>query len=239
MRAPRALVADVVPFSWVDGPGNRFVLFLQGCTFDCLACHNPHTITEQSVHASTVTVDDVLDRIRASMPYVSGVTVSGGEATFQAPFVLALFTAMAADATFAGLTRLIDSNGDAEPSVWDALAPVTDGVMVDLKALDPDLHIELTGRPNDRVLASIVHLAAIGRLHEVRLLLVPGRNDTPEQVRATAAWLLAVDPHLRIRLNAFSTHGVRSPASGWRAATRDDIEAWRELLHEAGVTNVA
>ena len=42
--APSGLLADVVPFSWVDGPGNRFVVFFQGCNFDCLACHNPHTI---------------------------------------------------------------------------------------------------------------------------------------------------------------------------------------------------
>ena len=87
----RALVADIIPFSWVDGPGNRFVIFLQGCNFDCKACHNPQTIPLDSVHAKRMSVDELLEQIRDAMPHISGVTVSGGEATLQAEFVYSLF----------------------------------------------------------------------------------------------------------------------------------------------------
>ena len=53
---PVGLLADTVPFSWVDGPGNRFAVFLQGCNLDCLACHNPHTIPRRTPLARPVTV---------------------------------------------------------------------------------------------------------------------------------------------------------------------------------------
>ena len=93
----QALVADVIQFSWVDGPGNRFALFLQGCNFDCKGCHNPQTIPLESIHARTVTPESMLDEIKRAVPHISGVTVSGGEATLQPRFVYELFAAIKAD----------------------------------------------------------------------------------------------------------------------------------------------
>ena len=97
MKAPPGQIADVVRFSWVDGPGNRFVVFLQGCNLNCLACHNPHTIPCQTPRARVVEVADLIEEIRPLAPFLGGVTVSGGEATLQAPFVYAFFAALAAD----------------------------------------------------------------------------------------------------------------------------------------------
>ena len=79
------LVASTIPFSSVDGPGNRFVVFLQGCNFDCVACHNPQTIdhTGAGTEARPVTVAELLGEIRRAAPFIRGVTVSGGEATQQ------------------------------------------------------------------------------------------------------------------------------------------------------------
>src|SRR5690606_11369667 len=80
----RALVADVVDASCVDGPGNRYVVFLQGCTFRCTTCHNPHTIARRATAgARWTTVHELVDDIAARAPFLSGVTVSGGEATLQ------------------------------------------------------------------------------------------------------------------------------------------------------------
>lgn len=238
MSHPRARVADFLPFTWVDGPGNRLVLFLQGCDFDCQACHNPQTIPLASVHAHDWSVEDCLERVRASMPYITGVTVSGGEATLQHEFLQALFTAIKADPELGHLSCFIDSNGNAAASVWDALAPVTDGVMLDLKALDDELHRGFTGQSNANVLASIRQLAAMGLLYEVRLMLVPGLNDSDGQLRATAGWLLEVDPQMRIKINHFHAHGTRAPASGWPEADEDTREHYREVLLAAGVVNL-
>jgi pyruvate-formate lyase-activating enzyme len=210
----RGLVADTVPFSCVDGPGNRFVVFLQGCNFDCVACHNPQTIPGHEPVAGVAgprrrSVDELVDEIRAAAPFLSGVTVSGGEATQQPGFVRALFDALAADPSLAHLTRFVDSNGACALATWDLLAPVMDGTMIDLKCLDPAIHRAMTGHANDEVLASIRYLHGMGKLHEVRLLLVAGLNDDPALLRRTAEWLAAVDPAMRVVLIGFRRHGVR------------------------------
>lgn len=207
--AKTGLVASTIPFSSVDGPGNRFVVFFQGCNFDCVACHNPQTIAEGPHTGQSRSVEELLEEIRRAGPFLSGVTVSGGEPTRQAGFVRELFAAVKADPALADLTTLVDTNGSAALDVWDDLAPVMDGAMVDLKALDPDLHVQMTGQPNEATLASIRHLAAIDRLHEVRLLLIAGLNDDPALLDRTADCLAEIDPAMRLKLIGFRRHGVR------------------------------
>ena len=238
MSSTRARLADVVPFSWVDGPGNRFVAFLQGCSFDCLACHNPETIAPRCSTTRDVTVAELVEEIRPTAPYVTGVTVSGGEATGQWRFVRDLFAALRDDPELGGLTRFVDTNGNALPRVWDELLPVTDGFMVDLKALDPDVHRRLTGRGNDLVLDSIRHLHRHGRLHEVRLLLVPGFNDSPEQLARTADWLADVDPALRVVVIGFRQHGVRPEYGDLVESTPELLGSAREALLDRGLRTV-
>lgn len=242
-----ALVADIVPSSCVDGPGNRFVVFLQGCTFNCLACHNPQTIalrvpereSADSDGPIRVGVDEIMERIREAAPFLSGVTVSGGEATCQWEFVDELFARLTDDPTTAGLSRLIDTNGDAEHQVWEALAARMDGAMVDLKALDPEVHRLLTGRENTRVLATIVELSTLGRLAEVRLLLIPGVNDTPGQLEATAAFLSTLEPVPPVVLLGFRHEGTRAIARRFPEATTEHLERAAELLTEAGLDTVS
>lgn len=231
-----ALLAEIVPASCVDGPGNRFAVFFQGCDFDCLACHNPHTIPQRKVGTSYLaTLDDVIGQLREAEPFVSGVTVSGGEATLQWQFVRRLFATIKSDPRLAHLTTLVDSNGNATLDVWDALAPVMDGAMIDLKAFDPDLHLELTRRPNHRVLESIRHLAGLGKLHEVRLLLIPGVNDTDDELVPIARWLVGIDPSVRVRLNGFRRIGTRLLACGFDDATPAHLAAAAETLARHGL----
>jgi pyruvate-formate lyase-activating enzyme len=238
MRATRGLVADVQRFSSVDGPGNRFVVFLQGCGFDCLACHNPQTIPAASRIACWRSVPDLVADVRATAPFLSGVTVSGGECTRQPVFLRDFFTALRDDRQLTRLTRYIDSNGDAPLAVWDELMPVLDQAMIDLKALDSDLHVRLTGRPNDRVLAAIRHLATYGKLYEVRLLLIPGVNDDDRALATTAAWLRGVDAGVRIKVLGFRRHGVRAPGRRWPEATPEQVAGWADRLTAAGIRTV-
>ena len=222
MNQPLGLLADVVPFSWVDGPGNRFAVFVQGCNLDCLVCHNPHTMPLQTPRARTVTVQELVDEVRPLAAYLSGVTVSGGEATLQAPFVAAWFDALRADPGTEHLTRFVDSNGCCDDAVWDLLLPRTEGVMLDLKALDLGTHLELTGHSNFSVLRSLDRLALAGKLAEVRLLVVPGRNDTEDALRRTGEYVASHAPGVPVRVIGFRPHGVRAAARSIPEASSDE-----------------
>jgi pyruvate formate lyase activating enzyme len=230
--AATGFVAGTIAFSVVDGPGNRFTVFLQGCNFDCVACHNPQTIPHAEGSHFERTVDDLLAQIRRAAPFLSGITVSGGEATQQPEFVHALFAAVKADPALARLTCFIDSNGGCLPSTWELLDPVMDGAMIDLKCLDDAIHRSMTGEPNEEVLASIRQLHELGKLYEVRLLLLAGVNDDPALLRRTGEWLAAIDPHLRLKLIGFRAHGARphdpplvEPTFEQRAAAADVLAA--------------
>lgn len=274
----QGLVTDVIEFSAVDGPGNRFVVFTQGCNLDCVACHNPYTINpcidcgdcvvscpsgalsldlsgkvlwdadsrtagdtcidvceyDSTPKARTLAVDDLIARIRPAAPFLSGVTVSGGEATQQAGFVRALFGALKADVQLARLTCFVDTNGDADPSTWELLSPVLDAAMVDLKCLDDAIHRSMTGAGNARILASIRLLAAAGKLHEVRLLLLPGVNDADALLRETGAWLAAVNPRMRVKVIGFRHHGVRPSPLALREPSAEQRAHYADILRSQG-----
>lgn len=230
----RLLVADVVRSSYVDGPGHRYAVFLQGCTFNCPGCHNPHTIAPRSPDARWTTVEELVGDIAEVAPFLSGVTVSGGEATFQWPGVHALFEALATNQATARLSRLVDTNGDADAEVWSVLGRSMHGAMVDLKALDPEVHRTLTGSTNGRVLRSIVDLAALGRLEEIRMLVVPGVNDSVDHVDATGRWVAAIG-ELPVVVQGYRHHGVRAAGRGWREATAEDLTRVADRLAGHGL----
>lgn len=177
-----------------------------------------------------MTVEEVVEEIRTSMPYISGITVSGGEATVQHEFVFELFKELKTSPEFAQLTTFIDSNGNTTHTVWDLLAPYTDGIMLDLKALDDKSHIALTGSSNKVVLASIQYLDSISKLYEVRLLLVPGHNDSDDELIRTAVWLKGVNPKMRVKINAFKTHGVRASARDWLEVNETDLRRYQSIF---------
>ena len=274
-------VSKFLTWSVVDGPGNRFVLFLQGCNYRCITCHNPHTIgvcsdcgacvavcpsgaltktgrkvihdpgpciacdsclaacpTHANPMVRRMTVEDVLVLLRRNAPFLNGLTVSGGEATLQLDFLIDLFTAVRAAPELAHLTLFIDSNGHLPAEGWERILPLTDGVMLDIKAFDGERHRRLTGADNDLSLASAKLLAAAGKLYELRFLLIPGETDRSEEIAALARLACELGPATRLRLNAFQHHGVRGPAASWLPMSRDGVEAVAAVLRTAGIAEV-
>ncbi|MDF2154638.1 YjjW family glycine radical enzyme activase [Vibrio sp. CAU 1672] len=269
-----ARVSRILPFSCVDGPGNRLVIFLQGCNYQCLSCHNPHTINhcnhcgdcvgecpagalelnesnnvvwlkEVCTHCdhcidvcqhqsnpkiADYSVNAVLDLIREQRFFISGVTLSGGEATLQLPFVIELFKAIKADPQLCELTCFIDSNGSLSAAGWDKLIPYCDGAMIDLKAWQEETHQWLVGRGNHRVFQSISRLAQEGKLYEVRLLHIPGISDLEAEIAQVGHYLEQLPGEVRIRLNAFQHHGVVGEALTWPRCSLVEIRRFRDQL---------
>lgn len=270
----QAKVSRVLTFSCVDGPGNRLVLFLQGCNFDCITCHNPHTINhcnhcgecvepcpsgalsinerghvewdatkcthcdkciEVCEHKSSpkitqMSVSEVVELIHFNRFFLNGVTISGGEATMQLPFIIDLFKAIKENEELSHLTCFIDSNGSLPISGWQRVLPYLDGVMVDLKSWQEDIHQWLVGRSNHRVFESIQWLVDHDKLHEVRLLHIPGKSDLDSEVVAVGEYLKRLPPKVQIRLNAFQHHGVQGEALEWPKCSEEQMNAFHAQL---------
>jgi len=114
------------------------------------------------------------------------------------------------------------------------LDPVLDGAMVDLKCLDSAIHVALTGADNARTLDSIARLASRGKLHEVRLLILPGRNDDPQLLEATGDWLADIDPRMRIKVIGFRRHGTRPTPIPLVEPSRKHLEHCADIVAARG-----
>ncbi len=187
--------------------------------------------------AQTMNVEQIIQRIRQVTPFIEGITVSGGEATTQLPFVCALFQCVKETPELKHLTCLVDSNGELPLTGWEKLRPVCDGVMVDLKSWDNAVHQALTGRGNARIKQSIQWLAQQGMLSELRLLVIPEQTDYLQESVALSAFIASLGD-VPVRLNAFHAHGVYGEAKTWRSAGPQDIEAVSQALQAGGITRL-
>ena len=230
---------DCIPACHVDALtmiNGRVVFDPEACD-QCDACLDICPISASPM-VQHVSVDDILDIARKHKPFLSGITVSGGEATLQLKFVIALFEAVKSDPELHDLTCFVDTNGHLGAQSWERLLPVTDGVMLDIKAFDPDTHRLLTGQDNvkSRQSAQIVHDA--GKLHELRFLVIPDKTDTDKEVASLTEFALSLGGNIRIRLNAFQSHGVRGKAMDWHTMNETGINKIAEHLRAAGITEV-
>ncbi|PQJ84225.1 YjjW family glycine radical enzyme activase [Aliivibrio sifiae] len=270
------LVSKILTFSCVDGPGNRLVIFLQGCNYNCITCHNPHTInhcdhcgdciepcptgaltfdnspnrkviwdetlctqcdkcidvcpSKSNPKITTYSVEKLLEFTKKHAPFLSGVTISGGEATLQLPFIIEYFKAIKSNNALGHLTCFIDSNGSLSEQGWSKVLPYLDGTMIDLKAWQNDTHLWLVGRKNHRVLRSINLLAQHDKLHEVRLLHIPNKTDLLCEIDAVSEYLKTLPDHISIRLNAFQHHGVVGEALNWDKCSKVQMEEFEHSL---------
>ena len=161
----------------VDGPGIRFILFLQGCLMRCKYCHNRDSWDENA--GTEKTVSQIMDEIRPYKHFFKanggGVTASGGEAILQAEFVTELFRQCKAE----GIHTCLDTNGFLQKHTKqiDDLLEVSDLVMLDLKQMNDKVHIDLTKVSNKYSIKFAQHLADIGKKTWIRYVVVPGYTD--------------------------------------------------------------
>ena len=187
-------VHSLESFGSVDGPGVRYVIFLQGCPQRCKFCHNPDTWDLNDPSAHSYTADELLEkalRCRGYWGKKGGITVSGGEPLLQLNFLLELFTKAKAQ----GIHTCIDTAGHpfvrTEPffSKFQALMAVTDLLLVDMKQMNPQRHKALTGVTGDNTLDLLRFLDEIKKPVWVRHVLVPEWTDFDEDLHAMRAFL--------------------------------------------------
>lgn len=167
-------------FGTVDGPGTRFVVFLQGCPMRCAYCHNPDT---WEMNGGTLMEPEyIIEQYERNKPFYKsgGITVTGGEPLLQVDFLIDLFTL----AKKREIHTCIDSSGitynpnnTAYIEKLDRLMALTDLVMLDIKHIDPVLHKELTAQPNENILKFAAYLDEKGVDMWIRHVVVPGLTD--------------------------------------------------------------
>lgn len=181
---------------------------------------------------------EVMDLIKNDIPFIRGITVSGGECSLQRDFAVELF----ALAKQHGLSTLMDSNGSYDNMGDKELMAVCDGVMLDVKVWNEQQHRKLTGRGSQPVIENAIKLAEAGKLEEIRTVVVPDYLDNEETVdritRVLAPYL--AKRQIRYRVSAYCPFGVREPYySRFRVPTHEGLEKLAEIARNNGFTDLA
>ena len=173
-------VHSLESFGSVEGPGVRFVIFMQGCRLRCRYCHNPDTWRTDG--GTRMYPDEILDRAERCRPYWGndgGITVSGGEPLLQIEFLVELLR----EAKRRGMHVCVDTAGQpftrSEPfySSFRELCGLCDLFLADIKHIDSAAHRVLTGADNSNILDMFRFLSDIGKPVWIRYVLVPGLTD--------------------------------------------------------------
>lgn len=207
----KGFVHSVESFGSVDGPGIRFLIFLQGCPMRCQFCHNPDSwktgIGEER------TADELLDqaeRFRAYWGDNGGITVSGGEALLQIDFLLELFE----KAKQRGIGTCLDTSAQLftrkSPffEKFERLMELTDTVLLDIKHIDDEEHRKLTRHSNVNILDCARYLSEIDKPVWIRHVLIPGITDKDEYLVRLRDFLSTLHNIERIEVLPYHTLGV-------------------------------
>ena len=233
-------------FGTVDGPGIRFVVFMQGCPMRCQFCHNPDTWDPQGKVQYEWSPEQLLEEVMRYENFIrkGGVTCTGGEPLMQASFVTEFFRLCRK----AGLHTALDTSGiifgnasSGEPSetVRNALEH-TDLVLLDIKTLDEDFHPRYTGHPRTNPQDFLDYLERVGKPTWIRHVLVPGLTDSDEQLLCLAHHLQAYSVVERVELLAYHVMGnykyeqlgISNPLQGVDALAPERLNHARDLLRQ-------
>ena len=169
----------------VDGPGLRYVVFLQGCPLRCAYCHNPDTWDPAG--GAVMDTEELVEKILRCRPYFGaegGVTVSGGEPLLQAEFVTQLFARLKRE----GVHTALDTSGAGDLGKAPALLEVTDLVLLDLKFPTEEGYRQHCRGSLGQTEAFAALVAEKQVPLWVRHVVAPGLNDTLEDMAAVKSW---------------------------------------------------
>ena len=228
-------------FGTVDGPGVRFVVYLQGSPMRCQYCHNPDTwkMNTGAVRSAQSLIKDY--ERNAAFYSKGGITVTGGEALMQIDFVLELFRL----AKQKNIHTCLDTSGityrpgaSSYNEKLDELMKVTDLVMLDIKHIDPEGHKALTGHDNAGILAFAKYLEEKNVPVWIRHVVVPGITDDEELLTRLGTFLgglsnvtaLDVLPYHIMGVTKYDQLGMDYPLKGVPPATKDQAAKAKKII---------
>ena len=255
MKETIGYIHSTESFGAVDGPGIRFIVFLQGCNMRCKYCHNPETwnivdseesaryYSNRGINVDIRTPSEVLEQAKRYKPYWKnggGITVSGGEALLQIDFVLELFRLAKEE----GINTCLDTSGNPftfEECFFEKfkqLCKYTDLFILDIKHIVSEEHQKLTGFTNQNILEMAHFLSESGKEMWIRHVLVPGITTDEEALRKLAEFIhglktvskVEVLPYHRLGVPEYERLGIPYSLSNIKPPSEEQLSRAREIL---------
>ena len=226
----------------VDGPGIRFVIFMKGCPLRCLYCHNPDTWTMD--HSQEFDLDYVVNEALKYKGYYKnggGVTVSGGEPLLQIDFIIELFKRLKNENIHTALDTsgaVFDLNNKELLNKFDELIKYTDLFLLDIKHIDNNEHIKLTGKENKNILEFAKYLSDNNKKMWIRHVLVPGITLNDEYLIRLKKFIdtlntvekIEVLPYHTMGIVKYKNLGIPYRLDGVNPPTKDEVRHAKYLL---------
>ena len=231
-----AKVHSIESFGTVDGPGIRFVLFLQGCHLECKYCHNRDT---WDINGGTYSsLDDIFKKIKKYKNYImpnGGVTVTGGEPLLQVKFLIELFKKLKEE----NIHTCIDTSGivSINENIKEVLK-YTDLVLLDIKHIDPIKCKELVGKSNKLELEFAKYLSDNNIPMWIRQVLIPGYTDDENDLKKLKSFIdslktvekVEVLPYHKMGEYKWKSLGLEYPLKNVREPNESEIEKAKKIL---------
>ena len=223
-------------FGTVDGPGIRYVIFLQGCHLKCKYCHNRDTWDMNGGFYSSL--DEIMNKIDNYKNYITpngGVTVTGGEPLLQVHFLIELFKRLKEK----NIHTCIDTSGMVD--ITDdikLLLSYTDLVLLDIKHIDPAKCKELVGFSNEKEINFAKYLSENGIDMWIRQVLIPGYTDNENDLKKLRNFINCLDTVKKVELLPYHDMGkykwkklgFNYELENVKAPTNDEIKKAKEIL---------
>ncbi|MCA0132188.1 pyruvate formate-lyase-activating protein [Winogradskyella alexanderae] len=226
-------VHSIESFGTHDGPGVRFVIFLQGCKLKCLYCHNPDTIGLEG--GKPYHIETLFSLILKSKPYFGkngGVTVSGGEPLLQAKALIPLFKKLKE----AGIHTALDTNGRIlNHFAQELLDAYTDLVMLDVKHMTEEGYQYITGMKNKETTFNFSRYRELSsKPMWLRYVLIPGLTDQTELLQSMGNYFKNYKTIERLEIQPYHKLGVHKwDALGWDYKLKNARENTIEEIEHA------
>lgn len=238
MEELKGNIHSIETFGTVDGPGIRFVVFMQGCHLQCKYCQNRDTWTTDT--NTLVTVQELVEKIKRYEKYIKlsngGVTISGGEPLLQIKFLIPLFEKLKK----LGFHTAIDTSGmfSITEDVKKLLS-LTDLALLDIKHINPEKCKNLVGRSNELELKFARYLSDNNIPIWIRQVLVPGLTDSEEDLILLRDFInslktvqkVEILPYHNLGKTKWENLGLDYALEDVRTATNEDVERAKKTLN--------